>query len=158
MSKCLNKVKSQIKFFSFQLIFLVLPSHAIWIFVPLSMMLLSQESGWRSSPRPSSSSNPIFLTHLQILEEWGNSDIFDAYQLSTTSTSEATTTTLTHINFQLHQGAAGWWWTKEGPWRQRSRSTWRPKVDGSTGVRLSLIHIWRCRRLLTCRSRWSPYH
>ena len=24
--------------------------------------------------------------------------------------------------------------------------------------RLSLIHIWRCRRLLTCRSRWSPYH
>ena len=21
-----------------------------------------------------------------------------------------------------------------------------------------LIHIWRCRRLLTCRSRWSPYH
>ena len=23
---------------------------------------------------------------------------------------------------------------------------------------LSLIHIWRCRRLLTCRSRWSPYH
>ena len=27
----------------------------------------------------------------------------------------------------------------------------------SIGV-LSLIHIWRCRRLLTCRSRWSPYH
>ena len=25
-------------------------------------------------------------------------------------------------------------------------------------VYLSLIHIWRCRRLLTCRSRWSPYH
>ena len=24
--------------------------------------------------------------------------------------------------------------------------------------KLSLIHIWRCRRLLTCRSRWSPYH
>ena len=23
---------------------------------------------------------------------------------------------------------------------------------------LSLIHIWRCRRLLRCRSRWSPYH
>ena len=23
---------------------------------------------------------------------------------------------------------------------------------------LSLIHILRCRRLLTCRSRWSPYH
>eukprot|EP00826_Nyctotherus_ovalis_P032399 TRINITY_DN26105_c0_g1_i2.p2 TRINITY_DN26105_c0_g1~~TRINITY_DN26105_c0_g1_i2.p2 ORF type:complete len:140 (+),score=24.69 TRINITY_DN26105_c0_g1_i2:76-495(+) len=25
-------------------------------------------------------------------------------------------------------------------------------------VELSLIHICRCRRLLTCRSRWSPYH
>ena len=25
-------------------------------------------------------------------------------------------------------------------------------------VTLSLIHICRCRRLLTCRSRWSPYH
>ena len=24
--------------------------------------------------------------------------------------------------------------------------------------RLSLIHIWRCRRAVTCRSRWSPYH
>ena len=23
---------------------------------------------------------------------------------------------------------------------------------------LSLIHIWRCRRTLRCRSRWSPYH
>ena len=27
-----------------------------------------------------------------------------------------------------------------------------------TALYLSLIHIWRCRRLLTCRSRWSPYH
>eukprot|EP00826_Nyctotherus_ovalis_P026735 TRINITY_DN2085_c0_g2_i12.p3 TRINITY_DN2085_c0_g2~~TRINITY_DN2085_c0_g2_i12.p3 ORF type:complete len:112 (-),score=45.99 TRINITY_DN2085_c0_g2_i12:30-365(-) len=25
-------------------------------------------------------------------------------------------------------------------------------------LELSLIHICRCRRLLTCRSRWSPYH
>eukprot|EP00826_Nyctotherus_ovalis_P058963 TRINITY_DN8157_c0_g1_i2.p1 TRINITY_DN8157_c0_g1~~TRINITY_DN8157_c0_g1_i2.p1 ORF type:complete len:168 (-),score=25.96 TRINITY_DN8157_c0_g1_i2:38-541(-) len=25
-------------------------------------------------------------------------------------------------------------------------------------LHLSLIHICRCRRLLTCRSRWSPYH
>ena len=23
---------------------------------------------------------------------------------------------------------------------------------------LSLIHIWRCRRVSECRSRWSPYH
>ena len=23
---------------------------------------------------------------------------------------------------------------------------------------LSLIHIWRCRRIRRCRSRWSPYH
>eukprot|EP00826_Nyctotherus_ovalis_P047738 TRINITY_DN5534_c0_g1_i6.p1 TRINITY_DN5534_c0_g1~~TRINITY_DN5534_c0_g1_i6.p1 ORF type:complete len:163 (-),score=46.52 TRINITY_DN5534_c0_g1_i6:14-502(-) len=31
------------------------------------------------------------------------------------------------------------------------------KVIG-TPMYLSLIHICRCRRLLTCRSRWSPYH
>ena len=27
-----------------------------------------------------------------------------------------------------------------------------------THTQLSLIHIWRCRRRLRCRSRWSPYH
>ena len=26
------------------------------------------------------------------------------------------------------------------------------------GPALSLIHIWRCRRIERCRSRWSPYH
>ena len=35
--------------------------------------------------------------------------------------------------------------------------------DGVVGIspsayHLSLIHIWRCRRRLRCRSRWSPYH
>ena len=25
-------------------------------------------------------------------------------------------------------------------------------------MHLSLIHIWRCRRIERCRSRWSPYH
>ena len=25
-------------------------------------------------------------------------------------------------------------------------------------TKLSLIHIWRCRRIERCRSRWSPYH
>ena len=25
-------------------------------------------------------------------------------------------------------------------------------------ILLSLIHIWRCRRIERCRSRWSPYH
>ena len=28
----------------------------------------------------------------------------------------------------------------------------------STNICLSLIHIWRCRRIERCRSRWSPYH
>ena len=27
-----------------------------------------------------------------------------------------------------------------------------------SALRLSLIHIWRCRRLTGCRSRWSPSH
>ena len=32
-----------------------------------------------------------------------------------------------------------------------------PNSEPSVG-KLSLIHIRRCRRRLTCRSRWSPYH
>ena len=38
------------------------------------------------------------------------------------------------------------------------------ECDGQTDRRicrsiyLSLIHIWRCRRIERCRSRWSPYH
>ena len=28
----------------------------------------------------------------------------------------------------------------------------------SSSSSLSLIHIWRCRRDVLCRSRWSPYH
>ena len=32
----------------------------------------------------------------------------------------------------------------------------RSKLVG--GMYLSLIHIWRCRRDVLCRSRWSPYH
>ena len=40
---------------------------------------------------------------------------------------------------------------------------WHFSLDMKTKVvqhvqRLSLIHIWRCRRRLRCRSRWSPYH
>ena len=31
-------------------------------------------------------------------------------------------------------------------------------IQGLDVKGLSLIHIRRCRRLLTCRSRWSPYH
>ena len=30
--------------------------------------------------------------------------------------------------------------------------------DFEVMYRLSLIHIWRCRRIERCRSRWSPYH
>ena len=30
--------------------------------------------------------------------------------------------------------------------------------SNSTVEELSLIHIWRCRRIERCRSRWSPYH
>ena len=32
------------------------------------------------------------------------------------------------------------------------------ETDQKTVYDLSLIHIWRCRRRLRCRSRWSPYH
>ena len=36
-------------------------------------------------------------------------------------------------------------------------SAWEVK-SASHPLHLSLIHIWRCRRIERCRSRWSPYH
>ena len=38
------------------------------------------------------------------------------------------------------------------------RLNWDYPNGEGTYLYLSLIHICRCRRLLTCRSRWSPYH
>ena len=37
-----------------------------------------------------------------------------------------------------------------------SRHSFLVFIDTVCG--LSLIHIWRCRRIERCRSRWSPYH
>ena len=34
----------------------------------------------------------------------------------------------------------------------------RKECSGGNVLVLSLIHIWRCRRIERCRSRWSPYH
>ena len=38
----------------------------------------------------------------------------------------------------------------------RTRFWWNFYLKSVWG--LSLIHIWRCRRIERCRSRWSPYH
>ena len=46
---------------------------------------------------------------------------------------------------------------REPPNQNPSPGAWR-KEEPRTGVTLSLIHIWRCRRSTLCRSRWSPYH
>ena len=40
--------------------------------------------------------------------------------------------------------------------RQSCRLQYRQRLRQAQ--RLSLIHIWRCRRSTLCRSRWSPYH
>ena len=40
---------------------------------------------------------------------------------------------------------------------QKSRVFFKSLFCKSTYY-LSLIHIWRCRRIERCRSRWSPYH
>ena len=34
----------------------------------------------------------------------------------------------------------------------------KPNLPQFCHLNLSLIHIWRCRRIERCRSRWSPYH
>ena len=39
-----------------------------------------------------------------------------------------------------------------------ARGRWDGVSEHKSGEELSLIHIWRCRRRLRCRSRWSPYH
>ena len=47
-------------------------------------------------------------------------------------------------------------------WYYFPRQQWRSQefATGDAWGRsfLSLIHIWRCRRIERCRSRWSPYH
>ena len=50
-------------------------------------------------------------------------------------------------------------WITTRKWKPQSRTrrySERPCL--SRIMLLSLIHIWRCRRRLRCRSRWSPYH
>ena len=42
------------------------------------------------------------------------------------------------------------WW-KKPIWKLSRNTTY-------CSWSLSLIHIWRCRRIRRCRSRWSPYH
>ena len=40
-----------------------------------------------------------------------------------------------------------------------SKSVWHSLRSLAIYIqKLSLIHIWRCRRIERCRSRWSPYH
>ena len=41
--------------------------------------------------------------------------------------------------------------------RPTDHASWSFAIGGIY-LRLSLIHIWRCRRSTLCRSRWSPYH
>ena len=59
------------------------------------------------------------------------------------------TVLLQHFRSQLTQG----WPLVKG---------WQPSSSfaelGQCVISLSLIHIWRCRRVSQCRSRWSPYH
>ena len=52
---------------------------------------------------------------------------------------------------------------KNGIFEPRSWKVWEfpdncQKQVCRRGGGLSLIHIWRCRRITGCRSRWSPYH
>ena len=43
-------------------------------------------------------------------------------------------------------------------WRPETNTFHLPCGEMTPTLQLSLIHIWRCRRLVECRSRWSPYH
>ena len=79
--------------------------------------------------------------------------------------------------FSLEAGGASWplpfWirdpcpagWGQEAVMKAAKSGSWTGDRLYLSSVRkgwsfsnLSLIHIWRCRRRLRCRSRWSPYH
>ena len=65
---------------------------------------------------------------------------------------------LLEMKFELNWGDSDWL-----PFslymRPSSSKIWQEiSQDFSQVSWLSLIHIWRCRRRLRCRSRWSPYH
>ena len=54
-----------------------------------------------------------------------------------------------------------WQWTGYPVWNRFPTGSGTGSTNlgtGWTGIGLSLIHIWRCRRIERCRSRWSPYH
>ena len=51
-------------------------------------------------------------------------------------------------------------WCNKNPYQRYELYSWymvSDLVDNKSSV-MSLIHLCRCRRLRTCRSRWSPYH
>ena len=52
-------------------------------------------------------------------------------------------------SFADHNG-----WSKPAMPLHRHENCCQP----AAAINLSLIHIWRCRRIERCRSRWSPYH
>ena len=46
-------------------------------------------------------------------------------------------------------------WLRTVDTRKSAKNAWAKVREV---IKLSLIHIWRCRRSYACRSRWSPYH
>ena len=52
------------------------------------------------------------------------------------------------------------YWLQPDRWRHDRilSGNFRHSKRQTTEQNLSLIHIWRCRRIERCRSRWSPYH
>ena len=63
----------------------------------------------------------------------------------------------------MEAGDVGWicvTWAKLASLHWGKWGLWAGVVSAGReiGWSLSLIHIWRCRRIERCRSRWSPYH
>ena len=69
----------------------------------------------------------------------------------TLSSSKGIGTTLSVTVVTCHHHFYKWWWQSPPLFHVQSETF-------HTLFLLSLIHIWRCRRIERCRSRWSPYH
>ena len=59
----------------------------------------------------------------------------------------------------IHRTSTTRTWANSSGCRTGSRECWQSRsIEKCCSSSLSLIHIWRCRRIERCRSRWSPYH
>ena len=116
----------------------------------LSLQIPLQASGteWKSQEWTLTSQQCWILTRPLILSASRKSQHTIAEHLAQTTGWKKK---ISSVRFDFIRGS---WRTIQQRFSSSIFCSWSLWAD----LALSLIHIWRCRRLLRCRSRWSPYH